>query len=139
MMKIYSYHPETGEYTGEGQADLNPVSKEYDIVPAFATILKPPSVATNQKAIFKDDKWTIATIPKEEPYAEPELTEAEKIEADNAAIRFQIAVIEEKGIRAMREVLVGKSDIASEVDGKTPNQRMLESEAQIAELRQQLR
>ena len=54
-MKIYHYHPITGEYLGEGIADESPLEKGVFLIPANATGKKPPKHAEGKATVFKDE------------------------------------------------------------------------------------
>lgn len=129
-MDIYFHDNVTGRLTGNGKADWNPVSKKHDIIPAFATTERPPQVDKDHMPIFKDGGWTIIARPKQDSM-EKALTEAEQIEQANAEIKFQIAVVEEQGIRAMREFALYGNDES--------RKRLQEIDDQIAELREKLK
>lgn len=58
-MEIYNYHPVTGEYISKSNADKNPLEENVYLMPANATDIKPPSVAENQVACFKDNVWSL--------------------------------------------------------------------------------
>ncbi len=62
-MQIYHYDVATGELRSQGAARPNPAAGEEGqpdyLLPAFATEIQPPSVATRQAAIFSDGSWTI--------------------------------------------------------------------------------
>ena len=58
-MKIYNYHPATGEYISTSDADKSPLEKDVYLVPANATDIAPPNVIENQVACFKDGAWAL--------------------------------------------------------------------------------
>jgi hypothetical protein len=58
MTTIYNYHPSTGEYLSESQASLDPLEGK-PLVPAFATVKKPPSIKSNQCAVFSNGDWVL--------------------------------------------------------------------------------
>ena len=63
-MKIYHYNPVTGEYMGEGIADLSPedmkrFKKEVWLIPANATSISPPPAETGKIRLFINGQWEI--------------------------------------------------------------------------------
>ena len=63
-MFYYSYDPYTKEYTGKGEADINPEATKragHDVywAPAYATLDEPPIFEDNRVAIFDEEaqKW----------------------------------------------------------------------------------
>jgi hypothetical protein len=72
-MIIYHYHPETGAYLGEGQADPSPLEEGKYLVPANATTLAPPECGAEQYPAFIVDHWSVIdvtapVIPQEMPH-----------------------------------------------------------------------
>lgn len=59
-MKIYNYHPVTGEYISTSDAEKSPLEKNVYLVPAYATDIAAPSVTENQVACFKDGAWALS-------------------------------------------------------------------------------
>lgn len=58
-MKIYNYHPETGEYLGKEDADESPLEPGKFLVPAHATKKKPPIVDDHQMPVFSEGQWSV--------------------------------------------------------------------------------
>lgn len=58
-MKIYHYHPDTGEFVGASEARKDPLEKDRYLIPANATEVAPPDVGKNQVAAFIDGAWQI--------------------------------------------------------------------------------
>lgn len=58
-MKIYNFHPETGEYLGESEADKSPLEKDVWLVPANATEKKPPTAGENEIPVFSEEGWSL--------------------------------------------------------------------------------
>lgn len=61
-MKIYNYHPLTGEYLGSQNADLDPEEtiqqgKDVYLLPDFATFSAPPEHIENKARIYQDNQW----------------------------------------------------------------------------------
>ena len=60
--KIYTYHPISYEYMGEGIANLDPLETKIHGVdlyakPSNSTFLKPPKIKKNEVLIFENGKW----------------------------------------------------------------------------------
>ena len=68
-MNVYFYNPETYEYVGFAEADIDPVAtykakKEVYLKPAYATFIEPPKIDENNKVALYDEKkgdWEIKT------------------------------------------------------------------------------
>jgi hypothetical protein len=63
-MLVYSYDKDTLEYTNESEASLDIKATEREgkdvwLVPAYATLKKPPTVGEHKSVIFEDDTWKI--------------------------------------------------------------------------------
>lgn len=59
-MKIYHYHPVTGEYLGEGTADESPLEPGVFLIPRHATPTKPEqSAGEHQCLVLRDNAWTV--------------------------------------------------------------------------------
>lgn len=74
-MKIYHYHPITGELLSEGFADPSPLEAGVFLIPANATEFAPPKTKANEVAVFIDNKWQAK--PDHPPPPTPEQLEAE--------------------------------------------------------------
>jgi hypothetical protein len=63
-MKVYNYNPDNKVYTFEEEADLDPLIPGRWLIPAYATIIKPPKVDDSQVAIFKEEEqeWEVEII-----------------------------------------------------------------------------
>lgn len=57
-MKIFNYHPVTGEYISESVADESPLEPGKYLIPAHSTTIAPPIVSANEAAVFVDG-WQI--------------------------------------------------------------------------------
>jgi hypothetical protein len=75
-MRIYNYHFQTGEFTGEDDADPDLLEPGAFIIPAYATTKAPPELETGQRAVFdrERDDWVADSGPPPTP-----LTFAEKL------------------------------------------------------------
>lgn len=61
-MKIYNYHPITGEYIGEQNADIDQAETEVQgqtvyLLPAYATFTKPPKHKDDKVRLWQDTEW----------------------------------------------------------------------------------
>ncbi len=62
-MKIYHYHPNTGEYVGEKDAHKDPLESKIQgndifLIPANATSVVPPVIGVNEVAVYSNG-WSI--------------------------------------------------------------------------------
>lgn len=57
-MIIYNYS-KNGVYTGSKKARSNPLVEEAFLVPANATVIKPPDVTENEITLFKNGAWVV--------------------------------------------------------------------------------
>ena len=55
-MKIYNYDENSGEFLGEGVAEVDPLENK-PVIPANATIKKPTKAKSGMVKIWKDEKW----------------------------------------------------------------------------------
>lgn len=63
-MLIYSYDKNTLEYINEAEASLDIKATEREgkdvwLVPAYATLKKPPKTTKNKAAVFENDTWIV--------------------------------------------------------------------------------
>ena len=56
-MKIYNYHPLTGEFIRETTAKLDPIEGK-PLIPAYATEVAPPTNEAGNALIYIDGAWT---------------------------------------------------------------------------------
>ncbi|QFT84992.1 hypothetical protein FIU88_08385 [Halomonas sp. THAF12] len=76
-MIIYHYHPATGDFLSQGEADPSPMEPGEYLIPAHATTIAPPEPQTGMRRVFADGGWSLVEIPTEptpdpEPDPEPE-------------------------------------------------------------------
>lgn len=57
-MDIYYYHPETGEFLGQGLADPSPREPGKWLIPANATTVAPPSAQSGFARVLVENLWT---------------------------------------------------------------------------------
>lgn len=57
-MKIWHYHPTSGELIAEGQADESPLEPGTYLVPAHATTVKPPEPRTGEARVWNGNEWS---------------------------------------------------------------------------------
>ena len=62
-MKIYHYHPNTGDFVGVGIADLDPLDKKNYLIPAYSTTEAPPEVIDGHFIKFVDGVWQLVAFP----------------------------------------------------------------------------
>ncbi|WP_050978076.1 hypothetical protein [Herbaspirillum sp. GW103] len=62
-MKIYHYHPETGIYLGQGEADADPLVSGNWLIPASATAKEPADELEGFMRVFRGDAWEYQEIP----------------------------------------------------------------------------
>ena len=65
--KIFSYSPVNGEFLGEGQADESPLEPGIFLVPANATLDKPPAARNDQIAVRVDGAWRLIDVVQPMP------------------------------------------------------------------------
>ena len=63
-MKIYHYHPNTGDFVGVGIADLDPLDKDNFLIPAHSTAEAPPEITDGHYAKFVDGGWQLLAVLK---------------------------------------------------------------------------
>jgi len=60
-MKVYGYNWATREYTGEDEADPNPLEPGKWLLPAYSTTKAPPELQQGQRALYdpETEEWTV--------------------------------------------------------------------------------
>lgn len=58
-MTIYHYNQETGELTGQGEAELSPMDPDNYLIPKWSTPIPPPENTEGKIATFKDGSWIL--------------------------------------------------------------------------------
>jgi hypothetical protein len=102
-MKIFHYHPDTGELLGEGIADESPLEPGVWLVPASATALEPPTAPEGEVAVFVNDSWTLQPIPTDD--STPVVTEPEKlVTTEERLARYGFTVNELRALMLGQEV-----------------------------------
>lgn len=109
MKIIYHYHPETGEFVGQGNADESPLEPGVFLIPAQAVEDAPPAFDAKRQRCFREvDGWVLREIP---PPPKPKKPTPEEIrEAENNAIKAKLLEIDFASIRALREYIAAKAD-----------------------------
>ena len=87
-MQIYNYHPGSGLFIGQAEADPDPMEKGKFLIPAYATPDQPIDAAENQAAVYRDPsgkpplnhqdgKWQLVPDFRGKQYWLPDGTEKE--------------------------------------------------------------
>jgi hypothetical protein len=74
-MKIYHYHPNSGNYLGHSIADQSPLEENIYLIPAYATSLPPLAAGEGEQNKFDGTAWQVVPIPSPEPPTEQTLVE----------------------------------------------------------------
>lgn len=74
---VYSYHPETKEYTGTDIAYASPLEENFFIIPANSTEKK-PIFESNKITKWDGQDWVLEEIPLPTPLPEPSLQELQQ-------------------------------------------------------------
>lgn len=74
-MKIYHYHPNSGNYLGHSIADQSPLEENIYLIPAYATSLPPLAVREGEQNKFDGTAWQAIPIPTPPPPTEQTLIE----------------------------------------------------------------
>lgn len=62
-MKIYHYHPDTGNFAGIGIADQDPLDRKNFLIPAYSTPESPPEAIDGHFIRFVDGAWQLLAFP----------------------------------------------------------------------------
>lgn len=77
-MIIYHYHATTGELSGTGKADPDPLVPDNWLIPANATAIKPPTAA-NKVAVFAAGAWSLVEDHRDKTVYDKETKTERKI------------------------------------------------------------
>ncbi|MEX0306022.1 MAG: hypothetical protein AB3N12_01435 [Ruegeria sp.] len=58
-MNIFHFHPDTGEYLGQGIADRDPLDSDRYLIPYNATTEEPPTIGSNKVRVHLDGDWSV--------------------------------------------------------------------------------
>ena len=91
-MNIYHFHPSTGVFLGQGEADADPLTEGQYLLPAHSTTIAPPSVAIGFFPAFDGVAWQAVAEPEPAPpppppsAAEVKVANLRRVDADVDAI-----------------------------------------------------
>lgn len=71
----YCFHPQTGVFTGIEFAQESPLEAGVYLLPAGATLVKPPQAPLGKHAVWRGDVWEVQDTPVIEPAPEEASTE----------------------------------------------------------------
>jgi hypothetical protein len=77
VKKVFSYHPESGEFTGETISDESPLEPGVWLMPAFSTDVTPPDFQQGMARVWNGQSWEFKTIEQK--------TSVGSVEEDKAA------------------------------------------------------
>ncbi len=64
-MKVYNYHPVTGEFLSVSIADPSPLEKGVFLIPAHATMKAPPTFDPDVNVpVFQNGDWVLQPVPQ---------------------------------------------------------------------------
>jgi len=127
-MKVYSYHPTTGEYMGETVASPSPLEPGKYLHPANTTEVEPPGADECEAAVWNGENWhvvddfrgrkgyingietvikTLGPLPDGWSDEPPEPTPEEKEAERKAGIYARLAEIDQASIRPLRAIAKG--------------------------------
>lgn len=70
-MNIYHYHPVTGQFLSQGQADESPLEPGQYLIPANATEITPPTLNSGEYTVWSNGAWEVLPVPTPEQEPEP--------------------------------------------------------------------
>lgn len=72
-MKVYHYHPTTGEFLNDSEADESPLEPGHFLIPQFATELAPPeNIPLGKTAVFNSGAWSLVENHRGEVFWTPQ-------------------------------------------------------------------
>lgn len=71
-MIAYNYHPQTGIYLGQSEADESPLEPGVFLLPAHSTFQTPPDDVDGKQIVWSGDGWKLQEIPKEPELQPPD-------------------------------------------------------------------
>ena len=128
-MKIYNYSPETGEYIGEDTAQENPLEEGAYLVPAHATMTKPPEGEKGKARIFQDGAWSLIDDQRGVQYwladgTQHTITELGETKPDEALDVAPPPTLEETKVQANAEIVALFTAVRAEVSGSTDGNKL---------------
>lgn len=75
MKTAYSFHPETGIFTGVDFAQESPLEPGVFLLPAGSTFVEPPKADQGKEVVWNGESWLLRDVPlppAPEPAPEPE-------------------------------------------------------------------
>ena len=124
-MKIYHYHPTTGEYIGEGMADKDPLEENNWLIPAHATHIAPPPQAEGKSITFDGAEWQ---------YVDVEVV-AEK-DVDNTSPSTETAF--QKVVKLLESVNAELVEVKNKLQEKEERLSVLEQKSNEKEVKEKL-
>lgn len=61
-LKVYSFHPVSGEYVGEDIAFPNPLEEGQFLIPAYSTDVEPPNEQEGKIIVWNGSEWYFKDI-----------------------------------------------------------------------------
>ncbi|MFG6139517.1 hypothetical protein [Halomonas sp. B23F22_10] len=97
-MIIYHYHPESGDFLSQGEADESPMEPGEHLIPAHATPIAPPEPQAGRRRVFAEGGWSLVDIEPEpaEPTPQPEPEPAPPAEVTHDDLRAELARVHDE-------------------------------------------